>query len=147
MRSLRFLLVVLLSATQFSCASEEPGERIDTITVEVTGEEYNWYFRYPGPDGELNTEDDKFSERNLYLPDNTDVTLKLASKDYVYNITLPDIDQKEIAVPDLDFQMTFRTSNKDKWQFKGDQFCGYSHETLIGEVFIRDQVSEDFYKW
>ena len=104
-------------------------------------------FRYPGEDGELGTEDDKFSKQNLYLPDNTNVTLNLKSKDYVYNVTLPEIGKKEIAVPDLEFSLHFTTQDESTWEFKGDQFCGFSHETLIGKVFIREQASEGFYTW
>lgn len=139
------LVTVLLFLS--ACGSDVPHERIDTITVEVTGNEYNWYFRYPGVDGKLGTDDDKFSERNLYLPDNANVTLNLKSDDYVYNITLPDIGIKEIAVPELNFSMNFKTKDEATWEFKGDQFCGFSHETLIGEVFIRDQASDVFYAW
>lgn len=141
------LFIAVLFLTCLTACNDVPHERIDTITVEVTGDEYNWHFRYPGEDGILGTEDDKFSERNLYLPDNANVTLELNSKDYVYNITLPDIGIKEIAVPELDFSMQFKTKDEATWEFKGDQFCGFSHETLIGEVFIRNQASDGFYTW
>jgi len=145
-KSQLYLVTVFVLISLSSCSEEHHG-RIDNITVEVTGEEYNWYFRYPGEDGELGTEDDKFSKQNLYLPDNTNVTLNLKSKDYVYNVTLPEIGKKEIAVPDLEFSLHFTTQGESTWEFKGDQFCGFSHETLIGKVFIREQASEGFYTW
>ena len=38
------------------------------ITVEVTGRQFNWDFRYPGPDDELYTEDDMVrTDGKLYL--------------------------------------------------------------------------------
>lgn len=147
MKFVHALLLALLAGSLAGCFSEPPAERLDAITVEVTGDEFNWYFRYPGADGQLGTDDDRSSVRNLYLPDNTDVTLKLKSKDYVYNLTLPDIDKKEIAVPELDFTMAFTTGEQGTWELKGDQFCGFSHETLIGKVFIRDQSAGNYYSW
>jgi len=130
-----------------ACGPSEPRERINNITIEVTGDEFNWYFRYPGEDGKLGTADDKTSIQNLYLPDNADVTLNLKSKDYVYNLALPEIAKKEIAVPDLVFNLQFKTKNASTWVLLGDQFCGFSHETLIGKVYIRDQSSSNYYNW
>lgn len=136
-------LVVLHSG----CGSTTSQSRIDAITIEVTGSEFNWYFRYPGVDGVLGTEDDRYSVQDLYLPDNARIRLNLKSSDYVYNLAIPVLGEKEIAVPDLDFKMEFNTFGQDTWTLLGDQFCGYSHETLIGKVHVRDQAAGDFYEW
>jgi cytochrome c oxidase subunit II len=128
------------------CGSTNSQPRLDSIVVEVTGDEFNWHFRYPGFDGILGTSDDQHSVQNLFLPDNSKVTLKLKSKDYVYSFALPTLDLREIAVPELDFELQFNTSDKQTFQLLGDQFCGYSHKTLIGEVYIRDQ-NNGFYGW
>lgn len=143
----KYAVAVWLAILMASCDRNNSHSRIRAITVEVTGDEYNWYFRYPGEDGLLGTEDDRFSIQNLYLPDNSDVTLNLKSKDYVYNLAIPSIGEKEIAVPDLDFNLRFDTSNETTWALRGDQFCGFSHETLIGKVFVRDQSDDKFYNW
>ena len=131
------------------CAGCEPGgqqHRLDAIVVEVTGDEFNWYFRYPGPDGELGTADDRHSVQDLYLPANSRVDLNLKSKDYVYTFALPDLDLQEIAVPGLDFSLQFSTSDEETLQLLGDQMCGFAHETLIGKVYVRGP-GDDFYDW
>jgi cytochrome c oxidase subunit 2 len=120
--------------------------RLDSIVVEVTGNEFNWNFRYPGEDGIFGTIDDRHSVQDLFLPDNTPVTLKLSSKDYVYSFALPDLDMEEIAVPDLSFEMQFNTGKEQTMPLMGDQLCGYIHPTLIGKVYIRNQ-SHGFYTW
>ena len=39
------------------------------VTAEVTGRQFNWDVRYPGPDGELYTPDDIVRvDGNLYFP-------------------------------------------------------------------------------
>jgi len=114
--------------------------------IEVTGDEFNWFFRYPGADGLLNTEDDSLSVQNLFLPDHSKVKLKLNSLDYVYTFTLPELGMKEIAVPGLSFELQFETSNEQTLQLMGDQLCGFAHETLIGKVYVRNQ-DHGYYGW
>jgi len=106
------------------------------LAIEVTGEEYNWYFRYPGRDGVLGTDDDQHSVQDLFLPENTNISLKLTSNDYVYTFALPDLDLREVAVPGLSFELQFRTNCGQTLQILGDQLCGFAHETLIGKAHI-----------
>jgi cytochrome c oxidase subunit 2 len=119
--------------------------RLDSIVVAVTGNDYRWHFQYPGPDGKLGTSDDRFSSENLYLPDNAKVRLQLQSKDYVYTFALPKLGLKEIAVPDLDFALQFQTGPEETFEYLGDQYCGYSHRSLIGKVFVLPQNEAGFY--
>ena len=132
-------LVLLIFFFGFSVNSNAAQSKSDAITIEVTGDEFNWYFRYPGSDGVLGTEDDRYSTQNLFLPDNSQITLKITSKDYVYSFALPDLKKEEIAVPELSFEMQFNTGSEKTLRLLGDQLCGYIHKTLIGEVYIRNQ--------
>ncbi len=141
------LIVALLSAALFSgCAIHQPQDRLDSIVIEVTGDEFNWYFRYPGFDGVLGTGDDQYSVQNVFLPDNSKVNLKLKSNDYVYSFALPELGLEEIAVPGLSFELLFTTGDEQTLQLLGDQFCGFAHETLIGKVYVRDQ-DDAYYGW
>jgi len=142
--SARISLYLFILVSLFACNKGESSENTNLLIIEVTGEAYNWHFRYPGLDGVLGTTDDKHSIQNLYLPIDTNVQLKLKSKDYIYSFALPELGQKEIAVPDLDFQLQFRTGKQKTLEILGDQFCGYAHKSLIGKAFISHQVS-DFY--
>lgn len=108
----------------------------NALAIEVTGNEYNWYFRYPGRDGVLGTDDDQHSVKDLFLPENTDVFLKLTSNDYVYSFALPDLDLREVAVPGLNFELQFRTKGNQTLQILGDQLCGFAHESLIGTAHV-----------
>lgn len=116
----------------------------NAMVIEVTGEEFNWHFRYPGRDGVLGTDDDLYSVQDLFLPENSKIVLKLASNDYLYSLALPELGLREIAVPDLSFELQFRTKGKQTLQLLGDQFCGFSHETLIGKVHVGTQFSDNY---
>jgi cytochrome c oxidase subunit 2 len=121
--------------------------KLSSIIVAVTGNEFQWHFQYPGPDGKLGTADDWYSSDNLYLPDNAKIKLQLQSKDYVYTFSLPKFGLKEIAVPDLEFALQFQTGPEQTLEYLGDQFCGYSHRSLIGKVVVLRQGETGFYTW
>jgi len=84
--------------------------------------------------------------QDLFLPDNAEVQLKLNSNDYLYSFALPELGMTEIAVPGLNFELQFNTQEEQVWQLLGDQFCGFSHETLIGKVYVRNQ-DDGYYDW
>ena len=142
----RYLAALLSSVLSSGCAAYHPQQRLDSIVIEVTGDEFNWYFRYPGPDGVLDTSDDRHSVQDLFLPDNSKVNLKLKSNDYVYSFALPELGLEEIAVPGLSFELQFHTGDEQTLLLRGDQFCGFSHETLIGKVYVRNQ-DDGYYSW
>jgi cytochrome c oxidase subunit 2 len=142
----RYLAVLLCTLLCSACAAQQPQQRLDSIVIEVTGDEFNWYFRYPGPDGVLGTSDDQHSVQNVFLPDNSRVNLKLKSNDYVYSFALPELGLVEIAVPGLSFELLFTTGDEQTLQLMGDQFCGFAHETLIGKVYVRNQ-DDGYYGW
>ena len=123
---------------------EEPAPSAPLL-IEVTGDDFNWYHRYPGTDGELRTEDDVVAIRNVHVPVNTKTTLELHSKDYVYTFALPHLGLKEIAVPDMTFSLEFEEDTPGTYELRGDQLCGYSHPDLIGKLVVETQ--QDFVSW
>ena len=141
-----YFVALLFTLLCSGCAAHHPQQRLDSIVIEVTGDEFNWYFLYPGPDGVLGTSDDRHSVQNMFLPDNSKVNLKLKSNDYVYTFTLPELGMREIAVPGLSFELQFTTQDEQTLQLRGDQLCGFAHETLIGKVYVRNQ-DDGYYGW
>lgn len=140
----RFIAALAAALVCAGCGPD--GQSMDSIVVEVTGSEFNWYFRYPGPDGVLGTGDDRHSVQDLFLPANSEVDLKLKSNDYLYSFALPELGMEEIAVPGLDFGLRFTTQSERTLQLLGHQFCGFAHESLIGKVYVRGPDG-DFYDW
>ncbi len=142
----RYLVVLLVTLLCSGCGVDHPQHRLDSIVIEVTADEFNWYFRYPGPDGVLGTGDDRHSMQDLFLPDNSKVDLKLNSNDYVYMFSLPELGMREIAVPGLSFELQFTTQDEQILDLMGDQMCGFAHESLIGKVYVRNQ-DDGYYDW
>lgn len=139
----RYARYVIALSLVWSCAGCDTVSDVapsNVMVIQVTGEEFNWHFRYPGQDGVLGTDDDDFSVQDMYLPENTEIVLQLASNDYLYSFALPELELREIAVPGLSFELKFRTKGEQTLQLLGDQLCGFSHETLIGNVYVGAQL-------
>ncbi len=116
-----------------------------TFNVLITGRDFNWHICYPGLDNELGTPDDIHARRDLHLPQYTKVRLELASDDYLYSMTLPHWNLKEIAVPDLSFSLELETHAAGTFDLLGDQMCGYTHPNLLGQLMVQSHT--DFVAW
>ncbi len=106
-------------------------------TVEVTGRQFNWDFRYPGPDGELHTEDDIVrTDGRLYLPVNETVLLKITSADVLHSFFLPNLRIKQDVVPGMDQSMWFKAKREGGYDIVCAELCGWGHYKMKGRVFF-----------
>ena len=140
---IRFLLwgLVLLGAA--SCTPALPP---GPLRIQITGEEYTWQFRYPGPDGTLHTNDDIIKPgKELRLPLGIEIEAELTSRDYIYTFALPHLDLHQVAVPDLTFALAFTPQISGVFAFVGDQMCGFEHESLNGRVVVESPAA--FVDW
>ena len=115
------------------------------FVIEVTGRDFQWHLRYPGDDGKLHTGDDLAALRHIRVPTDSRVRLELRSDDYLYQLAFPDFRLKEIAVPDLEFALEFDSGAAGTFELRGDQFCGYAHPDLMGELVVLSE--NDFRAW
>jgi cytochrome c oxidase subunit 2 len=104
--------------------------------VEMTGQDFEWHVRYAGPDGRLGTADDLHGWRDLHVPVGADVRIHLRSRDYIYNLALPHLGLKEVAVPELEFSLAFEAGERGTFELRGDQMCGWTHPKLLGTLHV-----------
>jgi|TARA_B100000686_G_scaffold282744_1_gene305320 cytochrome c oxidase subunit 2 len=109
-------------------------------SVEVTGSRFEWSFRYPGGDGRFGTNDDLISNRDLHLPRGRTVDLKLTSTDFIYTLTLPELELEEIAVPQLVHTLRIDTDQVGNYRLLSDPMCAvrFSHDKEMGRVRIEE---------
>lgn len=117
----------------------------DPYQISVTGSDYNWNVRYPGKDQILDTEDDIEGSLPIYLPSKMNVNIALNSKDYLYFFELEEFDQIGMAVPDKSYAINFKTPRSGTFEIRGNQMCGYTHESLFGDLKILS--GSQFKKW
>jgi len=139
------------------------------VQVEVTGMQFAWYFRYPGPDGTygktkpslmdpsagneaaigLDTSDaaakDDVVTGTMYLPVNREVDLSLRSVDVIHSFFVPNLRFKQDAVPGLNIHMHFHPTQIGEYEIACAELCGLGHYKMHGKVHVVSQ--EEFDKW
>lgn len=123
------------------------GEPIRRLAVEAVGDEFRWSFTLPGPDDQLGTPDDVAVGNQLHLPVNCHVEFVLKSNDYVYIFSVPALNLREIAVPELTFRLSLPTAAAGNHEVIADPLCSVRllHDEPMGELIVESQ--EAFRKW
>src|SRR5207245_7699066 len=125
-----FVGLNLMGSKIWAAERFEPAQA-SAVPVEVTGMQFAWYFRYPGPDGKfgitnpklmdpsagseaaigLDTSDpaakDDVVTGTIYLPVNREVDLSLRAVDVIHSFFVPSLRLKQDAVPGLNIHMHF----------------------------------------
>jgi cytochrome c oxidase subunit 2 len=139
------------------------------MEVEVTGLQFAWYFRYPGPDGKFGRTRPELEDASLgglsalgvdnadpaskddvvsgvlVLPVNREVDLTLRSQDVIHSFFVPAMRFKQDAVPGLMIHMHFRPEQLGNYEIACAELCGLGHYKMHGIMRV---VSEDDYqKW
>ncbi len=168
------LTAVLFIGLNLMGSSVWAHERFDpamsgAVPVEVTGMQFAWYFRYPGPDGKygatsaklmdasagseaaigLDTSDpaakDDVVTGTMYLPVGREVDLTLRAVDVIHSFFVPNFRFKQDAVPGLAIRMHFTPTEIGNYELACAELCGLGHYKMHGIVHV---VSEaDFDKW
>jgi cytochrome c oxidase subunit II len=165
-----FLFVGLNLMSSSIWASErfrpaEPG----AVQVEVTGMQFAWYFRYPGPDGKfsatkpelidasaggeaaigLDTSDaaskDDVVTGTMYVPVNREVEVILRAQDVIHSFFVPAMRFKQDAVPGLAIHMHFTPISIGDYEIACAELCGLGHYKMHGMLKVVSQ--EEFDKW
>jgi len=116
--------------------SEQTAQAMPERVIEVTGNDYQLYFRYPGNDGQLHSDDDRHGTQDMIVVAGEHVRLRLLSQDFIYTIEIPDVEVYEMAVPELVFESQFVAPDIGTFQILGSQMCGYDHPGLIGKLLV-----------
>lgn len=141
LRGLAGVLALTLGLASGStvAASEVVGAGVATAipesnpyVIRMTARDYRWECRYPGADGEIGTADDVVRMGTLLLPADRAVRIELKSRDRIYSLHLPSLRMRQIAVPGLDHSLELPPMDAGEIAYRGDQFCGFSHDTLHG---------------
>lgn len=114
------------------------------VMCEVTGRQFNWDFRYPGPDKKLHTADDIIrNDGNLYLPYGEEVLLNITSADVLHSFFLPNLRLKQDVVPGMKQQMWFKARSGGSFDIVCAELCGWGHYKMKGRIHL---LSHDDYE-
>ena len=119
-------------------------------TAEITGRQFNWDIRYPGPDGHLHTLDDILRyDGDLHLPVDEDILLVIKSADVLHSFFLPNLRLKQDVVPGMEQAMWFHSKKEAAIEGPFDivcaELCGWGHYKMKGRVTFEPR--EQFDRW
>lgn len=118
------------------------------MEIQAIGEEFHWRFIYPGPDLQFGTGDDVHANQFLVIPKDKTIRLTLTSHDYIYMFRPSGIDAREVAVPELEMNLSFQVGQSGKYKLEIDPLCSFNffHDNdYMGWMIVKE--NKDFVSW
>lgn len=140
----------------------------DALQVEVTGTQFQWYFRYPGNDGKFgHTNPQRFARpeegnplgidpddpdgkddivsTSLVLPAGQDVDLILRANDVIHGLFIPAMRFKQDTVPGMTTHAHFKPLQAGSYEIACSQLCGLGHYRM--RALIQVLTTIEFKQW
>ena len=156
-----------ISAQRLWATIRYQGAAPQALQVEVTGEQFQWYFRYPGADAAFgltrpelinapagnplgldrtdpHSTDDIVSSI-LVLPAGREVDLQLRSIDVIHGFFIPGMRLKQNAVPGMPMHIHFTPSIPGDYAILCSQVCGLGHARM--QTHLRVVSNEEYLTW
>ncbi|WP_165247721.1 cytochrome c oxidase subunit II [Paludisphaera soli] len=116
------------------------------VLAEVTGRQFQWAMKYPGPDGRLGTPDDLFTVNDLHLVKDQTALIHLKSADVIHSFFLPQMRIKQDAVPGMAIPVWFDCDRAGRFELACAELCGWGHYKMRGDVVVHETEAE-FQAW
>ncbi len=110
--------------------------------AEVTGRQFQWVIRYPGPDKKLRTADDVYTVNDLHFVKGQKTLIHLQAKDVLHSFFLPQLRVKQDAVPGLKIPVWFDADQAGHYDLACAELCGWGHYKMRGNVFVHETQAE-----
>ena len=139
----------------------------DAVEVEVVGQQWNWSYRFPGPDGTFGATDANFFSSDnpfgmdpddpagqddllvpgneLHLPVDTPIKVLARSKDVLHNFAVPQFRVKMDMVPGMVTHFWFTPTATGSYDVLCMELCGIGHYLMRARVVVDEQ--QDFDQW
>lgn len=156
-----------ISAQRLWATIRYQGAAPKALQVEVTGVQFQWYFRYPGADAvfgltrpelinapagnplgldrtDPHSTDDIVSSI-LVLPAGREVDLNLRSIDVIHGFFIPGMRLKQNAVPGMPMHVHFTPSIPGDYAILCSQVCGLGHARM--QTHLRVVSNDEYLTW
>jgi cytochrome c oxidase subunit II len=138
------------------------------IPIEVTGQQFQWNFRYTGPDNKFGRtlpervsastgnavgvdptdpagKDDIQSPAIIAVPVNHEVELIIKSQDVTHSFFVRELRLKQDAVPGMEIHMHFTATEIGNYEIACAELCGLGHYRMHGMLQVMSDA--DYQKW
>lgn len=165
--SLEVLVLTLVGSKVWSSIYMTPAPN-DAVQIDVQALQFAYYFRYPGPDGQLGplhadkiddandnyfgldpendtTARDDIVSASLEIPVNKPIALMLHSKDVGHSFYVPDLRIQQDFVPGITIPLHFTATKTGKYELVCTQLCGLGHYNM--RAFVQVVTQEEYDKF
>jgi cytochrome c oxidase subunit II len=137
----------------------------DAIQVEVTGNQFVFNFRYPGPDGKFGRLDPKLISAStgnplgidpndpagkddivvptLTVPVNHEVNLLIRSQDVIHNFYVRELRIQQDALPGMVIPLHFTANTIGQYEVVCTQLCGLGHSRMHSYLNVVSDADYD----
>jgi cytochrome c oxidase subunit 2 len=137
------------------------------LQVEVTGQQFVWNMRYPGPDGKFGALDikqindqagnplgidakdpagkDDIMSATMPVPAGRPVEVILRSKDVTHSFFVPELRLKQDAVPGMIIRIHFTAEKPGVYEMPCTELCGLGHYKMRSFLEVMEPAA--FEKW
>jgi cytochrome c oxidase subunit II len=138
----------------------------NAIMVHAVGQQFNWNFHMPGPDGMFGRRDVNLVSNNnalgldptdpaskddltftgeLHVPVDRPVIVEVSSKDVIHNFALPHMRIAQDAIPGSIIPMWFKPIKTGTYEIVCGQLCGLGHYGMKGTIVVDSPA--DYQAW
>lgn len=140
----------------------------NALTVEVTGQQFAWNIRYPGPDGQFGRavpsliddsignylgidpkdpagQDDITAQNIMAVPVNHPIQVILRSKDVTHSFFVPVLRVKQDAVPGMAIPIHFTATKTGEYEVACSELCGMGHYKMRARFLVMQE--NEFQDW
>jgi cytochrome c oxidase subunit 2 len=168
------VLLIGFAIPLWTSAVEKFPDPAQSVLVNVTGRQFNWIARYPGPDHKFGRQDVRLvSQANpmgivakneatkaqdptgtddfvvegseVVVPVNTNVIVRVTSMDVIHSFKVPALRMCQDATPGIAVPLHFQATQTGKYIITCAQLCGQGHYTMKGTLNVLS--TEEFAKW
>ena len=156
-----------IRAERLWAAARYTGAEPTALQVQVVGQQFVWYFRYPGTDATFGVTEpqlidapagnplgldpadrhgsDDIVSSELVLPANRQVDLRLNALDVIHGFSIPEMRLKQNAVPGMTIHVHFTPKIPGTYAVLCTQVCGLGHYRMNAN--LRVLPPEQFAAW
>lgn len=108
----------------------------DSLEIFIVGKQWMWKTQHP---------DGKREIKNLHVPVDRPIKLTLTSEDVIHDFFVPAFRTKIDVIPGRYVQTWFHATKTGKYHLFCSQYCGTSHSTMVGTVFVMER--DEYREW
>jgi cytochrome c oxidase subunit 2 len=143
------ILLFGLAVYQYSAWTQIKIDRPDeseSVVIQVMSNQFEWVATYPGPDGQLETDDDIGAPINtIHVPVNQPVIIRLSSVDVLHSFFVPVLRIKQDAIPGTIIRVWFEATKAGEYEIACAELCGLGHYRMRGYLTVESE--EEFQTW